>query len=83
MSMAYVLVNCDLGKEEDIKNEIKKLDLVKEVKGTFGAYDIIVKLQSQSMEKIREMITWNIRKIDNVRSTITLVGIDKQGWKSN
>jgi len=78
METAYVLVNCDLGSEEEIIEELKHLDAVKEVHGTFGAYDIIAKVEHQEREKLRETITWNIRKLEHVRSTLTLMGIQGQ-----
>ena len=46
METAYVLVNCDLGSEVEIIEELKHINSVKEVHGTFGAYDIIVKVEN-------------------------------------
>jgi len=77
MAIAYVLINCDLGHEEQIIEELKHLSDVKEVNGTFGAYDILVKVESEP-ETLREIITWKIRKLDHVRSTLTLMGIKGQ-----
>ncbi len=78
MAIAYVLINCDLGHEEQIIEELKHLSDVKEVNGTFGAYDILVKVESVEPETLREIITWKIRKLDRVRSTLTLMGIQGQ-----
>ncbi len=78
MAIAYVLINCDLGHEEQIIEELKHLSDVKEVNGTFGAYDILVKVESVEPETLREIITWKIRKLDRVRSTLTLMGIKGQ-----
>jgi DNA-binding Lrp family transcriptional regulator len=78
MAVAYVLINCELGKEESIIENLKHLASVKEVHGTFGAYDIIAKMEHAEKEKLREMIIWSIRKIEYVRSTLTLVGIEGQ-----
>lgn len=75
---AYVLVNCKLGSEESIIDSLKHMESVKEVHGTFGAYDIIAKIENSDRDKLRETITWNIRKIDDVRSTLTLMGIEGQ-----
>ena len=73
MTIAYVLINCDLGAEESIIEELKKLDQVKEVFETVGTHDIMAKLESEHLEKIREIITRNVQKIDKVRSTVTLI----------
>ncbi len=78
MATAYVLINCYLGYEEQIIEELKHLSDVKEVQGTFGAYDILAKVESANVKNLRETITWKIRKLDKVRSTLTLMGIEGQ-----
>jgi DNA-binding Lrp family transcriptional regulator len=78
MATAYVLVNCELGSEESIIQQLKNIDGVIEVHGTFGAYDILAKIESTTIEVLREIITWKIRKIDQIRSTLTLMGIEGQ-----
>ena len=79
MSTAYVLINCDLGSEEFVISELKSIEGVVEVHGTFGAYDILAKVEESLVEKLRETITWKIRKISKIRSTLTLMGIEGQG----
>ncbi len=78
MTTAYVLINCDLGYEEQIIEELRHLSDVKEVHGTFGAYDILAKVESASVETLRKTIMWKIRKIVHVRTTLTLMGIESQ-----
>lgn len=78
MTTAYVLINCELGKENGIIENLKHMDSVKEVHGTFGAYDVVAKIEHSEKEKVRETITWNIRRMENVRSTLTLMGIEGQ-----
>ena len=78
MATAYVLINCELGSEESIIQALKNLDGVIEVHGTFGAYDILAKIESPTVDVLRETITWKIRKIDQIRSTLTLMGIEGQ-----
>ena len=79
MAEAYTLVNCDLGAEEEVIGGLKQIEQVKEVHGTFGAYDIIAKIQAESADKLREAITWKIRKMDKIRSTLTLTVVEGQG----
>jgi len=79
MSQAFVLINCELGSEEKIIEELKTISDVKNVQGTFGAYDIIVEIASESVDQIRETITWKIRKIEKIRSTLTLTKVEGQG----
>ena len=78
MAIAFVLINCELGSEETVISELKSIEGVKEVHGTFGAYDILAKVESDQVEKLRETITWKIRKISKIRSTLTLMGIEGQ-----
>jgi len=78
MAIAYVLINCDLGYEQKLIEELKHLSDVKDVQGTFGAYDMIAKVESVESETLRETIAWKIRKLDRVRSTLTLMVIEGQ-----
>lgn len=78
MATGYVLINCELGSEEDVIEQLKEIKGVVEVNGTFGAYDILAKVSSDKVEELRETITWRIRKIDKIRSTLTLMGIEGQ-----
>ena len=78
MATAYILLNCELGSEELIIQQLKNLDGISEVSGTFGAYDILAKIESPTVETLRKIITWKIRKIDQIRSTLTLMGIEGQ-----
>jgi DNA-binding Lrp family transcriptional regulator len=82
MPTAYVLINCDLGSEEDIIKNLKKLPEAVEVSGVYGVYDIIAKIRSDTMDRLRETITWHVRKIDKVRSTLTMIVIEGQGDKN-
>ncbi len=80
MERAYVLINCDTGYEESIIKELKKMDSIKEIHGTLGVYDIIAKIESENQEKLKEAIIGDIRKLTNIKSTLTLMGagdIDK------
>lgn len=79
MDTAYVLVKSEMAHEMDVMNEILKIDNVKEAKGTFGVYDIFIKIQSDSLKDIEDIITKKIRKIKHVISTDTLSVIPEQG----
>jgi DNA-binding Lrp family transcriptional regulator len=59
-------------------SELKLIEGVVEVHGTFGAYDILGKVESSLVEALREIITWKIRKISKICSTLTLMGINGQ-----
>jgi DNA-binding Lrp family transcriptional regulator len=73
MTIAYVLIKSDLGAEQKVIEQLEKIDQVLQVERTFGDYDMVVKMESEHIEKIRENISWNIKKIDKIRSTLTLI----------
>ena len=81
MEIAYVLVKSKIGHEVDVMNDILKIDGVKEVMGTYGVYDIFVKVQVPTRNEIEKIITNKIRKLNNVLSTTTLSVIPGQGGK--
>ncbi len=79
MPIAYVLISCELGSEKAIVDELKSIEGVKEVQPTYGIYDVIAKVEVQDEHKLREVITFKIRKMNQVRATITLLKIKEQG----
>ena len=79
MALAFVLVNCETRVEKAVIDELKTFDAVKEAIGTFGVYDILVKLEADSDHKLRDVITQKIRKMDRVRTATTLMVM--QEWE--
>lgn len=72
MAKAYVLMNCDLGSEKAVITSLKQVEGVKEAHGTLGLYDIVAQIESDSEEKIRDIVTGKIRKMQKIHSTMTL-----------
>jgi DNA-binding Lrp family transcriptional regulator len=73
MPKAFVLMNAELGSEDAIVGELKRLDGVKEVYQVYGVYDIVAQVESDTMEKVKETITWKLRKLNGVKSTLTMI----------
>jgi DNA-binding Lrp family transcriptional regulator len=73
MPIAFVLINSEIGSENEVLQKLHELKNVKEAYIVYGVYDIIVKVEAESMDKLKEMITWNIRRLDKVRSTLTMI----------
>jgi len=67
-----------LGCDEQVSEVLKHISDVKEVHGIFGAYDILAKVESADVKNLRETMTEKIRKIDKVKSTLTLMVIGGQ-----
>ena len=78
MNISYVLVQSTIGHEMEVLNDLLKIDLIKEARGTFGYYDILVKIEASSEKEIEKVITKNIRKVKNINSTTTLSVISEQ-----
>jgi len=76
MPMAFVLINADLGAEEELVRELKSIEHVKEVYVVYGVYDIVAKISADTMEKVKETITWKIRRLEKVRSTLTMIVVE-------
>ena len=79
MSIAYVLVQCLIGHEMKVLRSLLEINFVKEGKGTFGYYDILVKIEAPSEKQIENVVTKKIRKIKHVITTTTLSVIKEQG----
>lgn len=77
--MGYILLNCDLGTEDYILEELKRVPQVKKAYVTFGAYDIIVEVQAESQEDFDKAIALKIRSISRVISTMTLKVVNPEG----
>ena len=83
MPISYVLINSNLGTDVQIIKEVKEMladqnDVKLEIQGVYGVYDIIVKLSSANSEKLKSIVTNDIRKIENVQSTLTMLVIEQQ-----
>ena len=76
MAMAFVLINAELGCEKEILDELKKIDAVKESYMVYGVYDIVAKVSADTMDKLKEIVTWTVRRLDKVRSTFTMIVIE-------
>jgi DNA-binding Lrp family transcriptional regulator len=78
MTTAYVLINCELGSEERVFSQLKAISKIKETRGVFGAYDIVTKIEASSADLVNDIIVTKIRGMDRIRSTLTLMGSEKE-----
>ena len=83
MPIAYVLINSDLGTDESIISKIKEIlndekDIEFTTQGVYGIYDIVLKISSDNTDILRDIITYKIRKINRVQSTLTMMVVEEQ-----
>jgi len=71
-----VLINAELGTEESLAADLKKIRNVDEVYIVYGVYDIVVKIVSDSLDKVKQTITSQLRRSEKVRSTLTMIVIE-------
>jgi len=78
MPTAFVMINTEIGSEKEILDEIRKIDAVKESYMVYGVYDIVATVSADTMDKLKEIVTWNMRRLDKVRATLTMIIIEEK-----
>ena len=80
MHIGFVLLNCDLGAEEYILDELQQITQIKNAYVTFGAYDIIAEIHAETQEEFEKTVSMNIRRLSRVVSTMTLNVVAHNEW---
>jgi DNA-binding Lrp family transcriptional regulator len=70
---AFVLINAEIGSEDEVLKTLKGIPNVKESYVVYGVYDIIARVEGETMEKLKDVVTWKVRRLDKVRSTLTMI----------
>lgn len=70
---AYVLLNTELGKEAEVTKALSGVNEIKAIYSLYGIYDVIIEVEADTMDKVKEVVFNHIRRLDNVKSTITLI----------
>jgi len=77
MPMAFVLINAEIGSEEEVLKELKKVEGVVEAFVVYGVYDVVAKIRSDTMDKLKDLVTWHVRRLNKVRSTLTMIVVEQ------
>ena len=72
MPIAYVLINAELGREKTLLKALRVIENISEAYLVYGVYDIIVKVEAEKMEDLMKILTFKIRRMKEVRSTLTM-----------
>jgi DNA-binding Lrp family transcriptional regulator len=79
MPTAFVLINTEIGSETDVLKELKNVEGVEEEPfAVYGVYDIVARVKADTMERLKEIVTWRIRRLDKVRSTLTMIVVEEK-----
>jgi DNA-binding Lrp family transcriptional regulator len=73
MPRAFVLFNVESGSEDKVLAELKRIEGIQEAYISYGAYDLVARVKADKMEQLKDTITYKMRTIKGVRSTLTLI----------
>ena len=76
MPTAFVLINTEIGAENEVLTALRKVKGVEEANAVYGVYDVVAKISANTMDKLKETVTWHVRRLDKVRSTLTMIVIE-------
>ena len=71
--MAFILINAEVGMENEVLQDIKDIPEVKEAHVLYGVYDVIARVEADTMENLKNTVSWKIRHLEKVRSTLTMI----------
>jgi len=76
LALAFVFINAEIGSEQEVLEQLRKMDSVKEAYMVYGVYDIVAKVDALTNDDLREVVTSKVRKLSKVRSTLTMMVIE-------
>lgn len=76
MPLAFIFINAEVGSEDEALKQLRKMENVKEAYAVYGVYDIVAKVEAETIGKLKEVITSKVRKLRGVRSTLTMMVIE-------
>jgi DNA-binding Lrp family transcriptional regulator len=76
LPMAFVLINAEIGSEEEVLKELKKVEGVTEAYVVYGVYDVVAKIRADTMDRLKDVVTWHVRRLNKVRSTLTMIVVE-------
>ncbi len=76
MAMAFVLVNSEMGLEKEVAERLREIPGVMEIWEVYGVYDIVVRVEVESLSELRGFLGTGIRRVHGVRSTLTMIVVD-------
>jgi len=78
MPTAFVFINTEPASMQEVLNKVKAVEGVQEAEMIYGVYDIVAKLKTETMDQLKQIITYNIRRINNVLTTQTLLVVRQE-----
>lgn len=76
MPKAFVFINVDSGSETEVLKRLREIPEVKEAYFVYGVYDIVAEVETDSMDRLKEVITSKVRGLDKIRATLTTIAME-------
>jgi len=70
---AYIMMKMQVGMDEQVLAEIKKLERIQEANATYGAYDLVIKVNFRTIEDLDTFIFEKIRRIKGITETSSMI----------
>jgi len=81
LAIAFILINTEIGCEDEVINALGGIEQVKEAYIVYGVYDIVAKVEAEDMETLKDIISSKVRKIPKVRSTMTMLVVEEKRFR--
>jgi DNA-binding Lrp family transcriptional regulator len=78
LRIAFVFINVEPGSETEVLERLREAPEIKESHIVYGMYDLVARVETDAMDRLKEVITWKIRKLDKVKSTLTTVVMEEK-----
>ncbi len=73
MPEAFILISSEVGQEDQVISDLKAIPEVKESYVVYGVYDVIARVEAESMQHLKDVVSLRIRQLDTVRTTLTMI----------
>ena len=73
---ALLLINTEPGDERNVLKKLKSIQDIKEAHLTYGVFNIIIIVEAETQDKLKETITYQIRALQGIKSTLTMVIVE-------
>lgn len=71
--IAYIMMKMQVGMDEQVLGEIKKLEHVEEANATYGSYDLVIKVKFRTIEDLDRFIFEKIRRVKGITETSSMI----------
>jgi len=70
------MINVEIGSDEEVLKGLQDIEGVKESYSVYGVYDIVAKIEADTMDKLKNIVTFDIRRLNKVRSSLTMIVVE-------